>query len=596
MKKTKDMSWADLFYSGQFAHVLDMYQEKPSELTPEQVPFVVGALVFLGKSLEAELLAQNESSHLSPVEHAACVFYLVLSHTRKSQYPKAQEQLAVLQELLQKDETAEVQFYHYQAEAFVLYFCGQIEQAKKMATESLRFALKSKKVFFQILAQDLLGHARVKTGEFFTGLQFIREAAKLALKIGNHSWEVAAHSAGVLYEAEYGYRRESILAELNKLKEDRRFQDSYSQITLHLELARQYVLRGQWGLAEEILNQTAPQVFASENRRQEIILNLHWAKLWSYRGQTQLAMQFLRAASFRLNSETDRGFELKILLAEADLMTEPDPQLDRVKQRILELSEDYGETTERNQIQRRGWKIFSSERGEDALHNFMMELQEDEARSFERVRASGYYAFFYKLVRRPPGEALMYVHGHSGEVVCFSSQEITVHKLTKLSLAVLRTLSRKAVSKDELVRAIWGYEYDPLRHDSLIYSAISQLRRQLGEKHSWIVHDETLYSASVPILFDVKKQLKRTASSGAQVLREIQPAHFEVPPDVNARQAQIIEYLIENQYIDTRTVKSFFTMSEITASRDLSDLQKKGYVIRVGHGRATCYTLGKRRT
>ena len=60
---------------------------------------------------------------------------------------------------------------------------------------------------------------------------------------------------------------------------------------------------------------------------------------------------------------------------------------------------------------------------------------------------------------------------------------------------------------------------------------------------------------------------------------------------LNIRQLQIINYLNEQQFIDIRICQKIFKTSPITASRDLSQLQKKGLVTRVGRARATKYIL-----
>jgi tetratricopeptide (TPR) repeat protein len=64
---------------------------------------------------------------------------------------------------------------------------------------------------------------------------------------------------------------------------------------------------------------------------------------------------------------------------------------------------------------------------------------------------------------------------------------------------------------------------------------------------------------------------------------------MRTPRNINHRQVQILRYLETNEYIDVHTAKGMFTVSEITACRDLSSLTKKGYVQRIGKARATRY-------
>ena len=149
------------------------------------------------------------------------------------------------------------------------------------------------------------------------------------------------------------------------------------------------------------------------------------------------------------------------------------------------------------------------------------------------------------------------------------------------------TLESGVKSKKELVESIWGYDYDPVIHDPMIYTQMTRLRKFFGPFAHLIILTEEGYALDSSVeIFKNSPDLPET--------KELETFKVENLPsysDLNYRQIQILSYLKENSFVDIQIYKQIFSVSNITASRDLSQLASKGFVQRVGKGRATKYCL-----
>jgi uncharacterized membrane protein len=157
-------------------------------------------------------------------------------------------------------------------------------------------------------------------------------------------------------------------------------------------------------------------------------------------------------------------------------------------------------------------------------------------------------------------------------------------------------------SKEFLVREVWGYEYDPFRHDSLVYSSINKVRQLLAPHADWVQLTEEGYFLSPTVKVILKNNLKP-----AILAKDLKVKTGKLPPatakvrlptkwskhlkDLNFRQIQILDYLKNNPSISVLELSTKLRISKPTATRDLSKLFELGIVSRVGQGRATRYFL-----
>lgn len=579
---------SDLFVKGQYKALVDIYNEDPQSVDAENLHYIIGALSFLGHTLEAEELYKVHK--LSAHAAAASLFSLGVGITRKSRYKRARRFFKLNQKLHGKNSDPSIAFYAFQGIAFYLFYTGQFFRCEKFATKAFRLAVQAGIPQIKILAQDILAHTLIKTGKISAGLQMFHDAHKLSKSLGNKAFTSAIEVSILLVEAEYGHRPQSIVQELEACLNDLDAQDNYSKSNVALELARQKFLRGDWQKSDDLLNHQAPVIFAGSNRRQEILLNLRWAKVAFFRGQKMLAWQFLRSAQLRLHDEADKHFTIQILSMEIDILEEQNsPDVSEKRKQMMALQESFASGIHRNMLSRRHLIPSSQAPQEDPIHEALQKMAATPQDAFKIVSELGYYSWYFKCLPLRRGQNYLIAGLKKDSLVLITQEGIALGKLTGVSVKILEVLRAGAVSKSELVEQVWGYEYHPLRHDNLVYTAMSTLRKAFTSQQDWIQTLEDGYRIREDLEFmnvgKISKAEKPAKAAPVAVSREI--------PDVelNFRQIQALEYLQENRFLNTREYKDLFQTTEITASRDLAALNKKGFVVRLGFGRATQYTL-----
>ena len=165
--------------------------------------------------------------------------------------------------------------------------------------------------------------------------------------------------------------------------------------------------------------------------------------------------------------------------------------------------------------------------------------------------------------------------------------------------------------KQHLIEKVWGYNYDPLRHDSLVYTALTRLRVALEPMNHWIINDDTNYQ----LLPDVEIQFIQTAPqalsastlTSSRTFTALGASHAASPPpslqsltsssaptlpllemDLNLRQIQFLN-LKDSVAVNVEAYAKHWKVTKMTALRDLKKLCDLGYLKRLGKGRATEY-------
>jgi DNA-binding transcriptional ArsR family regulator len=216
---------------------------------------------------------------------------------------------------------------------------------------------------------------------------------------------------------------------------------------------------------------------------------------------------------------------------------------------------------------------------------------------------SGYYGLLHKCYKLPFGTQSLIFDLLPGSIVILDKGNVTLKKkgLNSLLRKVIFLIKDNPLSKEALVREIWGYEYDPQRHATLIYSSINKVRKLLEPHGDWITLSEEGYHIQKNVKVIIKnslRQKKEIAQKNTAPLlntlhpqkkmtnKSLLPKNFK---DLNFRQLQVIDYLKQNSSINIFELSSKLHISKPTATRDLSKLVELGIVTRIGKGRATRY-------
>jgi DNA-binding winged helix-turn-helix (wHTH) protein len=253
--------------------------------------------------------------------------------------------------------------------------------------------------------------------------------------------------------------------------------------------------------------------------------------------------------------------------------------------RIQNLTKRVGESVAKRILGRdQNISLSAANRGEDPMGDLWDEVKRRPHEALDEVLKKGYFGLLPELLPLKRGKRILYLDLEPDSLTVFDKGGVEHYpqSISKSLKLVLLELNKGSRTKEELIESVWKYEYHPVRHDSLIYSAIAKLRKVLGKRSHWIEASEIGYQWRTDV--EVK-----TAAPIARREREIEVTEFQEGMEINLRQQQILKYLTKNVSIDVATCLDLFDTSEITSSRDLSELYKRKMIHRIGKGRATRY-------
>jgi hypothetical protein len=581
------------FQSGHYQEVVELFYGKNGKKLQNELASVVGALSFLGRIDEAEDLFSIHEQSCLKIEAMACRFFLAIGWVRRSEYAKAEKLIAKNEN--EKSELPLERFFHHQGKAFYLFYVGRLLESEDQAKHSRKAAIESKNIWARCLATDALGHVQVRSGAIHAGLLFLEEAKSLAKKIQNKTSESAIEISLQCYRWEFGWNTDEI-HDLEKILEQQKPENSYSQASLLLELARQQTLRGKFSSAGKSLEEAAKRVYASKNRRQEVSLHIRMAELAFRKGDLFQAKHFLWFSKRLLHSEVDEFLELPVLgmQRKISLLEGNIEEVEKLDSRWQSLRA-YTSTRDINLKVRLGIEPQTFSNPEDKLHEklfaaYQMSSFEEKIRS---LLEGGFYLEVANLLKIVPGKKTVALLPLNLGVFVQSEIELEWKKITTLQRKILLALEQES-SKEQILEIAWGYRYDPFRHDSMIYAALSGLRRALGNAGAWVRPTEFGYIFEGVILRKESASWKKSPlPSKPESNSKTSPSNKEnaLNLNLNHRQMEILDWMQTIRFLSVKEVRDRFRVSEITALRDLDGLRKSGIVLRIGKARATRYAF-----
>ncbi len=573
MMKSETNPLERLLFQGRYQELL---AARPERLSRDMVPLVLGALSFTGRMDEALALFALHEKNFDREQKITATFFLALGLIRTSDYAHARKLIAQNLLALRGSPTARSRFYIHQGLAFYRYFCGRWDAGLRIATKAFEAALEDGFSYGKILSSDLRGHLLVQVHNVDEGLKFLSDAALMARKLGNAAVADAAEISILTYEAQYGLRPKTIMSKLKARLKSRDATDTYSRASLLLEISRQLMLRGQLPEVRAYLDEASRLIYMFKNRRQEALLNLRWAYLSLISGEAYRALSFTQAAERCLDPQVDRSLELAALGLQLKIVKQlgiGERELSLEKE-IQQKSKLFGGMIHRRMLNRQSPLLLSGKG--DRLGEMVDE------KDVERVLSSGLLLLLYELKDCSWERQIFWPDLSPGVSVIFDRGRVhTVTGLTPLMRKTLTALLQGHGRKDELITHVWGYEYDPQRHDSLIYNSVTGLRKILGPSAHWIETTEAGYRMASGIQLRTDDVRPETFSGATTALA----------PGLNHRQLTFLKKVKPGEFIHVRSYQKLFHVAEITACRDLASLHREGYVLRVGRARATRYTV-----
>jgi hypothetical protein len=555
----------------------------------------IGALSFTGdlQGMEAGL---KKLEGLDDLARDRARFFAVLLYARLSLYEKARNYCGELG----------ANFYGAQARGFFAFFEGRFSVALEEATSALGFATSAYERHF---ALDLRGHSLVAKGQLIEGLATLEEVRLEGERRGLVGQARATGAAILGIKSEFGVELVETLEQMDQLIADSALQDFYSLSQLLIDRGRAFVLQGDLKRAQELSRLAALTLYRTQNRRQTIQLNLLLARLAALKGDYLQAMGLVETNIKLCHAEVDRVMLNKNYGMLADLMHDlkghpwaervfqgefgPEVIEKKLESLVLQTERTLGFFHERRRQRMHSLSLKGTE--SDPLGELMDRLaylttHHDEGLE-RQLLGELINEKLYGLIARLPNfhhhRELIALNWPSGRMTSVFAGQVNVSPLA-LSREMERALlwmEQGPLSKEEAINHCYGYQYDPIIHDPLIYGLMGKIRKALGRNHSMLSLSERGYELPQGI-----KILTRVRNQSLIQRKSEKPEHTH---QLNARQLELLDRLAGPKFesIGPREYRERHGISRITATRDLAELCNAGYLVSLGRARGVRYRL-----
>ncbi len=579
-----------LYYKAQFSSLLKKNREDI---------YTLGALCFTGEHRKARDLAQSLDSH-SPFEKAFIQFHLGISYTRTSHYRQAKRQFKE-NLLLAKahPKSSEIQFLAFQGLGFFNYFFSRHRQSLKATYHAQKSLLaaekKTHRPLFQILSLDLEGHNLIQLFRIHQGIKTLEQALQVAQSQNIESFANSLNFSILLYESQFIHSPSHATKKLMKALSELPSHDDYSRSELVFLISNLMMLQGQYKKAQEFLSEHYKVIYETENKRQMGQLNFRMTYNMFRQGAFEQALFLAKTARSNLNPKTDKGLMCRILGLEIKILKAMGEPHQDTMERLASLDSEIDSLIIKRSNARMLSREFVINKGEDPIGDHVERLSNEKTATlysdFLKKEMAGLLGDFFEI---PPGQEAIVINAPKNTCfVCLKDYAFVIEKslgptLTKLT----RALGEKKCSKEELIQKVWGYsEYDPLRHDSLIYSSMARLRNLFKINESQLFFDGESYQLNITVIDGIASEKGTVFTPKLSQETRVHKTKEEItklPSDLNYRQVKTLN----DEHFDQISVKNYadrFEIVTMTALRDLKKLCEYGYLKRMGKGRATRY-------
>jgi hypothetical protein len=554
--------------------------------------FKLAATVFIGQHHEARLLYQQIIDQLDPDHQVLARFHIGLSFVRTSQYKSAKvlfkkNRLA----LEQKKLSASARWLVYQGMSFYLFFFSQFERSQHYAELGYAELLKmdSPPPLYLSLCLDIQGHNLIQMGQIHRGLKVQEQALKITSQAQLEDWHSELEISHACYRSEFDPHVLEQIQKLTRLLATTPNKNDHSRSELVLQIAKLYLLAGQYQASHQFLGQHYSLIYENENKRKIAKLNTLMAQLMYLRGQNLESLSISRVAKEQLDARTDVALMLPIMGLEAKVQRalgqDSQPMDSRILRRLGEMKRYLNQ-----RIQSRLWPtVFLAQVGEDPLGDLFDQAHKKSPGALEEIihcQAFGLIPIYYELT---PGKKNLVIDELSQNLFSVADDGVIYHgnTITKTQYKILSVIGEQGADKATLIEKIWGYTYAPLRHDPLIYSSITRLRKQLGPRGHWLHADESKYYLAPDTTIVIKAARKKNEANSHS---DPQWPQVTGLGELNHRQISYLEQS-EPKPVAVSEYAKQWQVTRMTALRDLKFLEAKGLVQRTGRGKATRYWL-----
>lgn len=605
----------DHYFQGNYAAAAKL--TSPLDADAKGLIYKIAALVFIGEHTVARNLYQTHLKKFKVDELVFVQFHIGISYVRTSEYQSAKkyfiENLKIIRKHKVKNST---KFLSYQGIGFYRFFFSDHTKSLYWAEKGYFYLTQepNAKILFLALSLDLIGHNLIQIGKIQRGLKQLKEAYKICKTHKLNQLENDIYTSILLYQSDYecdlSFSITKLIQYLNKSKTI----SDYSKSGLVLQISKLIALMGNFTDANLFLTKHFDVVYSSENKRRIATLNTFMADLLYKKGQFLEAFSLTKIARRNLDEKIDIGLLLPILFLEIKILerlNQPNKELGIYTQKLVEQSDRLLLAREFN---RNFNHTLDYERGEDLLGDLLDEVKNKTEKAYLDLIEKRILGLVPKYFSLDPGQKYLVLIEDQKDLMSVDEHKIEYHgTLTKNEMNILKLISHHGVSKEKLVHYIWGYNYEPYRHDTMIYSALGRIKKKLGSKKSWIFGDDNYYfcqeniqivSKSVRQHFDNeiisgRPQLENSYKNFKTDLKNVKPQKIPKkilptnPLDYRLNYRQIQTLKMNSAPLSVSEYAKIWNVTRMTALRDLKELCEKQYASKSGAGKATRYFIKK---
>ncbi|MFM8313236.1 MAG: DeoR family transcriptional regulator, partial [Deltaproteobacteria bacterium] len=226
---------------------------------------------------------------------------------------------------------------------------------------------------------------------------------------------------------------------------------------------------------------------------------------------------------------------------------------------------------------------------QDPLGDLMDGLKRESQECLTSILENGWLGYLYQYCQIDPCQKTILLGLDGKSLTLFESGEVfhVSRGASNLVTKFFMCLASGEKTKEQIVKEVWEQNYHPLRHDPLIYSLVSKLRKELGNNASWIEATELGYQLQKGV--SVKEFSPKQSSLSVPSTPQGLPVQSGIQPGITYRQQQLLALTAKLKSIDVKTCVAHFKISTATANRDLAFLETHGMLFRTGKGRSTQY-------
>ncbi|PIP93730.1 MAG: hypothetical protein COW00_07550 [Bdellovibrio sp. CG12_big_fil_rev_8_21_14_0_65_39_13] len=577
MKSIKLKNYEGLFKKGEYELLKKSFDK--NDYSEDEFPWVLAGMCFLGRLDDLKIIIKKRK--LSCFE----CFFLIIAATRIGDYQSAKKWIQQLGAMSFQSKRDSDLFFYYQALAFYSHIHCRYRISLALTKRSHQYSLFLSNSLWKVLAIDLLGHNYIHMGNIHQGLFYLNEGRTLSSEMGNKSWVSAATVSILSYKAQFSENPEDDKSKIKKHLKKIKNNDNYSEGLLLLSLAHLEMLTGQMEECRLILNKAQTIIFGNQVLRHMGLWHFEKAYYHYLTGEAEIALSELQRALGLTTTRTDKKLRLKILGLKQQIGNRLGKKEIFLDQEILDLSKSLGDPRSHNQLARRGIHQFVP--SEDPLESLFNEFSsENWQKSITGIIHFGLWGLLREKVASKQRNYLVTGLWKSGALFITQHNVYPVFKgVSDLLLKAFLILNAKnKVSKEELVESLWGYQYDPSRHDTLIFSLIHRLKVLMGTLGLDIKGEAHHYNLRTK--YDI---LELSPLKDELIQSEILHSSLLNGQSFNIRQQQALLMIKKGRFFKVSDYAQEFKVTTMTALRDLKELLDQHQIVKYGRARSTTY-------